>query len=58
MSFLIIKEHYSNSEATINHYINQVNVLERSIEELSRELELSEKEKKILQNNQATIMQE
>jgi hypothetical protein len=58
MSFLNIKEHYSNSEATINHYINQVNVLERSIEELSRELELSEKDKKILQNNQATIMQE
>lgn len=58
MSYLNIKEHYTNSEATVNHYINQINVLERSIEELSRALELAENDKKLLENNQATIMQE
>jgi hypothetical protein len=42
----------------MNIYINQINVLERSIEELSRALELAENEKKILENNQVTIMQE
>jgi len=58
MAYSNIKENYSNNEATINHYINQINVLEGSIEELSRNLDLSEKERKILENNQATIMQE
>lgn len=58
MEYLNIKEHYANSEATVNHYINQINVLERSIEQLSRELELAENEKNILENNQTTIMQE
>lgn len=58
MNYVLIKEHYDNSEATVNHYMNQINILERSIEDISRELDLCVKEKKSLQDNQERIIQE